>query len=596
MSDAAPAGFQSAAEIGRRRVLVTLSNLCVYAGLLLWLASILGRDGWGTIDIAIFVAFAIAAPWSVLGVCNSALGFWLLHAHEAPLDAVAPFVRAGDVAVPLRSRTAMLLTIRNEDAARALARLRVMKSSVDATGEGARFDWFVLSDTTEPEATEQEEREFALWRAEEGADARRLHFRRRADNIGFKAGNIADFCARWGGEFTFMIPLDADSLMDGDTIVRLVRIGEAHPRIGIIQSLVVGAPSRSAFARIFQFGMRAGMRTYTMGAAWWGADCGPFWGHNALVRIAPFMRHCALPPLSGGRHILSHDQIEAALMRRGGYEVRVLPVECGSYEENPPALTEFMRRDLRWCRGNMQYVELLGLSGLAPMSRFQLVWAISMFIGAPAWTAIISLGALYPLVADTTDFPTASAEGLYLLFLGFFLAPKLAGYLDVALTRGELARYGGGARFLAGALIEIAASFVIGAVATSSVTLFLAALPFRRAAFWAGQARDAHLVGLRAAAATFWPQAAFGALAIGLSGILAPRLALWSAPLTLGYVAAIPFASLTASPRLGRLVTRLRLCAIPEEIDEPPILRDLRELREGRAPAPSRATSVAASA
>jgi len=572
MSAAAPAGLQSRAELLRRRLLVAAINAAVYIALLIWLADILGQDGWSVIDAAILAAFAIAAPWSVLGVCNAALGIWLLHFHPRPLDSVAPFARAGETRRRLRARTAILLTIRNEDAARALTRLAVMKADLDATGEGALFDWFVLSDTTDARIAAQEEREFARWREEEGADAARLHYRRRSDNIGYKAGNIRDFCERFGPSYEFMIPLDADSLMDGETILRLVRIGEAYPRIGIIQSLVVGAPSRSAFARVFQFGMRSGMRSYTMGAAWWGADCGPFWGHNALVRIAPFARYCDLPRLPGGGHILSHDQIEAALMRRAGFEVRVLPVESGSYEENPPTLLEFMRRDLRWCRGNMQYVELLSLPGLLPMSRFQLVWAISMFIGAPAWTAIILLGALLPLVQDVSTFPAGSAAALYLLFLGFYLAPKLAGYADIALTPGGARRYGGAARLLLGAAIEIVASFVIGAVTTFGVTLLLARLPFEGEAGWTAQTRDAHRLGAWETARALWPPFAFGVLVLALAGLSAPALALWSAPSTFGYVAAFPFALASASPRLGAWFARAGLCGVPEEFAPPAIL------------------------
>ena len=164
-----------------------------------------------------------------------------------------------------------------------------------------------------------------------------------------------------------MLPLDADSLMSGEQVVRLARMMQAHPKIGILQSLVVGMPSKSAFARIFQFGMRHGMRSYTMGQAWWVGDCGPFWGHNAVVRIKPFHEQCDLPILPGapplGGHVLCHDQVEATLMRRAGYEVRVLPEERGSWEENPPTMLEFARRDVRWCQGNMQYLKLLDLPG-----------------------------------------------------------------------------------------------------------------------------------------------------------------------------------------------------------------------------------------
>jgi membrane glycosyltransferase len=318
------------------------------------------------------------------------------------------------------------------------------------------------------------------------------------------------------------------------------------------------------------------MRAYTMGATWWAGDCGPFWGHNALVRVAPFAHHCVLPMLEGDRHILSHDQIEAALMRSAGFEVRVLPLECGSYEENPPTLIDFVRRDLRWCQGNMQYIGLLGLPNLTPVSRFQLIWAISMFIGAPASIAIIALAALLPAIEDVSTFPTTSLAALYLTFLGMHLAPKLAGLADVALTPGGLARYGGAARFWLSAAIEIVSSFLVGAVTSFSETMFLIGLLLGRTIGWPEQARDAHGLALREAASVLWPHLALGAAIFALAGLVAPSLALWSTPPTLGFVVAIPFALVTAAPLVGAALRRARLCATPEELAEPEIFRRLR--------------------
>ena len=577
-----PAGLQSLAELARRRRLVACMSFSIYVALLLWLAFILSAGGWSSLRMGVWIAFAIAAPWSVLGVCNAAIGYWLLHYRRDGLALAAPFSHARQGDKPVSGRTAMLLTLRNEDPARAFARLHAMKGSLDATGEGAQFDWFVLSDTNDPVLAAAEEVQFSDWRAEAGEqEAQHLHYRRRSDNLGYKAGNIRDFCERWGRAYDFMIPLDADSLMDGETVLRLVRIGEAYPEIGVLQSLVVGAPSRSAFARIFQFGMRHCMRSYTMGAAYWAGDCGPYWGHNALVRVAPFARYCVLPQLENDRHIMSHDQIEAVLMRAAGYEVRILPVECGSYEENPPTLVDFARRDLRWCEGNMQYVRLLNLPGLLPMSRFQLVWAISMFIGAPAWTAIALLCALIGALEDTTAFPARSAEILYVVFLLFFLAPKLLGFLDVALTPGGLARFGGATRFLASVGIEIASSFVIGAVTTLNTTLFLL---LRQKIGWDAQARDAHGLSLGEATRALWPHLLFGAAILALGGAFAPKLLLWSLPLTFGYLAAIPFAIWSASALTGATFARFRLCATPEELSRSEILR-FSALRRAAVPA-----------
>ena len=575
-----PTGSQSAAELTRRRTIAACVNGAIYLGLLAWLASILGVGGWSLIDLLIFACFAIAAPWSVLGVWNALLGLYLLQRGDDAFVQVAPFAAPGYQPVPVVMRTAVLMTLRNEDPSRAFARLRTVKSSLDATGEGAHFAYFVLSDTNDGDVATAEEAAFAAWQAQDPVAADRLFYRRRMDNQGFKAGNLRDFCLRWGQDFEFMLPLDADSLMSGETILRMVRIGQAHPKLGILQSLVVGAPSNAAFARIFQFGMRHGMRPYTMGSTWWAGDCGPFWGHNALVRIAPFSTQCHQPDLPGkpplGGPILSHDQIEAVLMRRAGYEVRVLPEECGSYEDNPPTLLEFTRRDLRWCQGNMQYLKLLGTKGLLPMSRFQLVWAVMMFIGVPAWTAIILLSALKPLDGENTAaFPAASAAALYCVFLLMYLAPKLAGFLDIALTPGEVKRYGGAARFTVGCLLELAFSFLLGASTTLRTSLFMIGLLFGRSVVWNGQARDAHALSWSTAIGGMWPQTLFGTVVIGAAALLAPSLILWSLPLTLGYVVAVPFAVWSASPALGRFIARWGLCALPEEISKPAILEAL---------------------
>ncbi|KAA2242377.1 glucans biosynthesis glucosyltransferase MdoH [Salinarimonas soli] len=579
-SHTTPAGLQTMAELRRRRLVVIALNLSTYAALMAGLAVVLGAGGWSIVDLLILACVAVAAPWTVLGFWNAAFGLWLLHGAADGLQRVAPFARAGDADEPLRLSTAVLMTLRNEDPARAMARLRVVKESLDAAGHGHAFAYFILSDTSRPEVAAAEETAVETWRRST-SDPERIVYRRRATNEGFKAGNVRDFLERWGDGHDLMLPLDADSLMTRDAIVRLVRMMQAHPRLGILQSLVVGAPSRSAFARIFQFGMRAGMRAYTFGSAWWIGECGPFWGHNALVRIAPFKEHCHLPVLPGGPPlggaVLSHDQVEATLMRKAGYEVRVLPLENGSYEENPPTLFDFSVRDLRWCQGNLQYLRLLDLPGLLPMSRFQLVWAILMFLGVPAMTLLVALAPLKLLDGeDPAAFPGALAAALYVAYLLMYLSPKLAGLADVLLTPGGVRRYGGAGRFLAGAAVEIAFSFLVGAVTTFRLTLFMGGLLVGRSIAWDGQTRDAYGIAWGDAARGLWGPTLFG-LAVGLGlAVLSPAALLWSLPLTLGYLVAIPFTVLTASPAMGERLTRWGLCAVPEEIDMPPELAAVR--------------------
>lgn len=568
-----PTGLQANATLAWRRRFVIALNVATYL-VLAALAWTLGAwNGWTLVDIIMFVCFLLGTPWAVLGFWNALIGLWLLHGAKDAIAEVAPYAAAGETAMPLTVKTAVLMTLRNEDPARALKRLATVKESIDRTGDGAAFSYFVLSDTNRPDVAAAEEAGVARWRETTGAGDR-IVYRRRTDNKGFKAGNVRDFCDRWGHDYELMLPLDADSLMAGDVIVKMARMMQAHPKLGILQSLVVGMPSSSAFARIFQFGMRHGMRSYTMGQAWWTGECGPFWGHNAFVRIKPFVEDCDLPMLPGkpplGGHVLSHDQVEATLMRKAGYEVRVLPIEGGSWEENPPTMLDFAQRDVRWCQGNMQYVKLLDYPGLLPMSRFQLLWAILMFVGIPAWTIMIALLPFAALHAQSAPgFPATLAAGLYITFFVMYLMPKIAGLIDAVLTKGGMAAYGGPLRFFASAVIELVFSFLQGAVSTIRTTIFMIGLMFGKSVVWGGQNRDASGISFMTALENLWPQTLFGVVVLGALYVISPTVLAWSLPLTAGYLLAIPFAMLTASPALGRWMKRAGLCGIPEDFATP---------------------------
>lgn len=574
-----PAGLDARATLTRRRIAALVLNTATWLLIVLVTASALSHGGSTLTAAAMVVCVALGAPWPILGFWNAVIGLWQLHGTRAKSTGQPPFFALADETQPITVNTAVLMTLRNEAPARALLRLKIVKASLDRTSDAARFSYFILSDSDRDDIVAQEEALIAEWRATD-PDRDRIVYRRRDDNEGFKAGNIRDFAMRWGNAYELMLVLDADSLMTGEAVTRLVRIMQAHPRLGILQSLVVGTPSSSAFARMFQFGMRLGMRTYTMGQAWWVGDCGPFWGHNAVVRIKPYVEDCALDGLLGTRQILSHDQVEAVLMRRAGYEVRVLPIETGSYEDNPPSLLEFMRRDNRWCQGNLQYARLIGMPGLKPVSRFQLLWAILMFIGVPAWTLF---AALLPIMIthaqNLADFPWHVIEMLYVALIVMHLAPKIAGIADAIMTAGEVRRFGGRARFALTAVTEILFSLVLGTVTTIRTSIFMIALVLGKSIAWNGQERDGAGLSWRGAFEALWPQLLFGVSLYLALAVISPPLLLWSLPLTAGYLLAIPFAVVTASPSIGRFFRRHGIAGIPEDFAPP---AEIRALEAGR--------------
>ena len=590
----------------RRRIVLAL-NLATIAGLGYVVYRLLSPGGIDGAEAVMLIGFMLATPWTVLGFWNAVIGMVLQHGPGDPSKSIYPFYPQGQGSQPiaLSSRTALTIFLRNEDPRPVFARIEAMQKSLQATGLQRHFRFFVLSDTSEPDIIQLEEAGFDLVAAHVVADGgNRPVYRRRADNAGYKAGNIQDFLKEHGSRYDFFLPLDSDSVMSGDVMIRLVAAMEARPELGILQTLVVGVPAESGFARMFQFGMRHGMRSFTLGSAWWSADCGPYWGHNALIRAAAFEAHCNLPVLPGspplGGHVLSHDQLEATYMRRGGYEVRVLPIETQSFEANPPTLLEFAKRDLRWCQGNMQYWRFLFEPGLKPLSRFQLFQAVLMYVAPPAWI-VATFAAAWKGV--TGGFDATYIELGFWSFITIFLlsvTPKIAGVVDVLLTPGAIRSYGGPLRFGLSAVIELLASMIMAPIVAVYVSVFLIGLLFGRSVTWSGQNRDRLGVTLGTAIKAMGLQTLIGVvLATIITGLIGGYAIFWALPVVAGLCLAIPFTVFTASQRFGYWTTRLGLFAIPEEGCLPRVLTRLvpHEARlwrrpsarvEGKFPKPAR--------
>ncbi|MEJ8810523.1 glucans biosynthesis glucosyltransferase MdoH [Variovorax ureilyticus] len=555
--------WPTSAGLRWRRAGFALAVAGTVLGLVWLMAATLFVESVDATGLAMLLAFAVTLPWTVVGFWNAAIGLTLMVGSRSAAAVVAPQIQAADPQQRIETSTALLACVRNEDADRLSRNLAWMLEGLIDSGQAPAFRLYVLSDSDEPEIVAAEGGMMSQLQARFGADIS-LHYRRREQRNGFKAGNIRDFCERWGPLHDYAIVLDADSLMTPRAMLRLVRVMQAQPAIGILQTLVTGLPSASAFTRMFQFGMRLGMRSYTLGAASWQGDCGPYWGHNAILRLQPFIAHCKLPELPGppplGGPVLSHDQLEAVLMRRAGYEVRVLPDEDGSWEENPPNLLEFIRRDLRWCQGNMQYLQLLAIPGLRPVSRCQLLLAIAMYLGAPAWLAFMVLG-----LWREQPFRSELGLALFLMMLGMSVAPKLATLVDV-LLRGPLRRaYGGAPRIACGFALDFGFWVLTAPVVAVATTGFLLGLPFGRRVGWVAQQREVRRIDWQVALRSLWPQTALGLV---LAGAVLARMpgALWFwSPILVALIGSIPFAWLSAHPAVGRWLVRWGLCRIPEE-------------------------------
>jgi membrane glycosyltransferase len=566
-----------AARVRSRRIVFGALVAVSIATLLMLTARALSAGGFGIGDLVLLLLFSLTTPWLAVGFWNSVIGLILMRGRDASAFLIPEAVRQPRPTV-ITASTAILMCVRNEAPDRVLRNLDTMMADLDAEGWAERFHVYILSDTDQADMATVEQQEFdVLERKWAGRFA--VTYRRRESNTGFKAGNIRDFLERWGDRHDFMVTLDADSFMTAAGILRLVGIMQRTPQLGILQSLVIGMPTTSAFARLFQFGMRLGLRSWTIGSAWWQADCGPYWGHNAILRVAPFKAHCAIEPLAGkgilSGHILSHDQIEAALMRRAGYDVRVLPEEDLGWEENPPTLIEFLRRDQRWLQGTLQYVFFIGLPGLKPVSRIQLLFAMLMFTGSPAWIGLWLLGtAMLATHADTASFIDPSYGAAWLaLVLTMWFAPKIATVIDVLCRPTLRCGFGGSLRFVASVAVETVFWLLLSPIMWVCHTLFLLGLPIGRVVGWGVQERDDHSIGWATAFAKLWPQTLLGVT--GLAIVALTHLA--ALPYIFFLVAggpalAVPLCVITSWPSVGLALQRIGIGRLPEETEPPAAL------------------------
>jgi membrane glycosyltransferase len=530
--------------------------------------------------------------WIAFSFMSALAGFFvLLFRMRDPLgiDPKAPLPS-------MRSKNAMLLPTYNENPYRIMARLRAICESIEETGYAPQFDWFVLSDTTDPSIWIAEEKCFLQLRRDFGAS--RIFYRHRPENTARKSGNIEDWVKRFGAGYEHMIILDADSLMAGDTIVRLVAAMERHPNVALIQTLPIVVNAKTLFARLQQFAGRLYGPLIAAGITWWHGSEGNYWGHNAVIRVRAFAQDAGLPELHGrkpfGGHILSHDFVEAALMRRGGWAIQMAPTLGGSFEECPPSLLDFAARDRRWCQGNLQHLAVLPARRLHWVSRLHLLTGIGSYLTAPLWLIFLILGILISLQAQFVRpeyfpkgfslFPKWPAQDpilaawVFLGTMGLLIVPKLLAYILLLTQADNRKQFGGGLIAFFGILIETFLSGLIAPVMMIFQSSAVAEILLGRDAGWQVQRRDDGGVPRGETIRKYALPTLFGILmAISAYAVSLPLL-LWMAAVIVGLLLAVPIAMLSSTAGSGSTNRRSRLFGTPEQMAPPQVLIRANEL------------------
>ena len=385
----------SAAQITFRRILIF--GLMILTTMFLtfkWVVS-MPTDANTAARTIMTLLFVLTTGWIALFFWASIFGFFELLANKSMPGIIWP-----EKKTPLKTKTAILMPIYNEECDMVYARLLAIADSLVKTGQAQAYDMFVLSDTTNPKIWVEEENGWINAKKLMPKEIN-LYYRRRPQNIARKSGNIEDFCHKWGALYDYMVVLDADSLLEGKTIVEMSRLMELNSDTGIIQAPPQCINSRSLFARVQQFAGKVYGNIVSAGLCFWQVHDSNYWGHNAIIRIKAFMECCGLPILKGpkpfGGHILSHDFVEAALIRRGGWYAWLLPELGGSYEECPPTMIDFATRDRRWCQGNIQHLEILVSKHIHPISRIHFTIGIMSYLSSPLWFIFLVSGILVAL-------------------------------------------------------------------------------------------------------------------------------------------------------------------------------------------------------
>jgi membrane glycosyltransferase len=541
---------------------------------------VLAVGGLTVLEILVLVLFALNVTWISMAFVTSVAGLFRLIGRRAH----APPVRK-----PLSTRTALLMPTYNEDPARVAAALEAMARGIAGLGEGRSFDLFVLSDTTDPDVAMKEHAAVHELRRRVGGDLR-VHYRRRARNTAHKSGNVREFCQRWGGAYDHLLMLDADSLMEGATLVELARRMEADPDAGLIQTTPRLLNGTTLVARVQQFAGRVYGPLLGAGLAWWTGKEGNFWGHNAILRTCAFTGAAGLPELPGrpprGGPILSHDFVEAALLRRAGWSVIVADDLDGSYEECPSTLVDLAVRDRRWCQGNLQHLRVLGTKGLHWVSRLHLLTGILSYLSSPLWllflVAALALGVQdlfarpeyftreYSLFPFWPRQDPVRAVRLFFVTLGILLGPKVLGTVSFAASPRRLWR-SGGPLLLLGLLLETLVSALLAPLLMLIHCGIVADVLRGRDTGWRPQRRaDESLPWSQVLRRHRW-HVVVGILLALTGWSISRQMLAWLSPALVGMVLAVPLSLLTGSAGAGRTVKRLGLLRTPEEAREPAV-------------------------
>jgi membrane glycosyltransferase len=558
----------------------------------------LGLAGYGVFEMLGIVSFTnMTVLQGVMIVFFAITLLWISFAAASAITGfLLPTLRSPEVPSIAGSRTALVMPIYNEDPARTTAALYAMAEALAEIDAARHFEIAIISDSTNADAWISESLAVDQLRRDL-RETLPVWYRRRWHNTGRKAGNVEEFVKRWGARYDYMIVLDADSIMAPQTLVSLVSRMQADPKLGILQTVPMLIGHWSLFSRIQQFSSRVYGSLIGRGVAAWSGNEGNYWGHNAIIRVVAFAQACGMPQLPGrrpfGGHVLSHDFVEAALMRRAGWKVRMATDLGGSWEESPPSLVDIAIRDRRWAQGNLQHSKIIDAKGLAVTSRAHFAIGIMGYVSSPLWMLLLLVGFALTLQAtlirpeyfsrsfqlfpDWPRFDAPRMTALFIYTMVVLFTPKILGIVRIMFTRARRG-CGGIVAIIFGAVVETILSALYAPIMMLVQTQHIISILTGRDSGWSAQRRHAEMTTWREAWSFHWPHLAIGIVIGVIAFLISPTLLAWLTPTLAGLLLAVPLSKISGSVKLGRFLNWFRVLRTPEEKHVPPVIRRRDEL------------------
>lgn len=561
------------------RVATFLPAIAATGGVIAAFTDWFAMDGFSAFEGVVIGLIAFTFFWIALSVSTALLGVTMLCLLRPKVLHNGP-MRPMDVA--------LLVPVYNEAAADVFGNAAAMLAALDDLHHAHRYDLFILSDTHDPAIADQEERAFLALRAQV-AFSSNVYYRRRDTNTDRKVGNLTNWIANWSGHYTAMLVLDADSLMSGEAIVGLTDAMAQDQSAGLIQSFPTLFGAQTVFGRVQQFSNRVYGAALAEGLARWTDREGNYWGHNAIIRTAAFASCAGLPKVRGrggkGKLILSHDFVEAGLLRRAGWSVRFLPRIGGSYEEVPATLIDYVLRDRRWCQGNLQHLGLIGSRGFHAVSRFHLISGAMGYLMSPAWFALLLVWALIGNGQETSaityfsgfdpqvNWPkmtTSNSIAILAFMYGMLLAPKMMGAAAAGRAGIKVREMGGIAQFIGSLLAEIVLSILYAPIMMVQQTIAVVRTAIGFQERWTPQRRRGGRYSLAVMLKFHAVETVIGLLLI--AGMIEGLVTLWLLPIAVSLAGAVLLSALSGV-NLGNRRWTARQMGTPEHLNAPTIIR-----------------------